>query len=149
MLENPLLQNKYEIKSKVLGENIINLLDKTFLMPYVFDYNVVTVTSDFIGRMDLISKQAYGTDKYQDVLCKLNGISNPFELNEGDVLILPDVSELYKFYYSQTNSEMEEDTENTKELPTAKAKNEKRKPNEAVIGEKRFKIDSSRKVVIY
>ena len=28
-------------------------------------------------------------------------------------------------------------------------KNEKRKPNEAIIGDKRYKIDPTRKVIIY
>ena len=102
MLENPLLVNKSEIKSEVLGEKVVNLLDKTFRIPPEFDYNVVEITKDYIARMDLLSYQLYGTNKYQDVLCKLNGISNPFELNAGDIIICPDISDISYFYYLAT-----------------------------------------------
>lgn len=149
MLQNPLLTYKSELKSDVLQEQIVNLLDMTFQIPKDFKYNVIEVTDGFIGRMDLISKQVYGDTKYQDVLCKLNGISNPFELNEGTVLVLPDVSDIDEFYYYETPEERDPDSSNASNKPTAKAKKEKRKPNEAVVGEKRFHIDPNRKVIVY
>ena len=149
MLENPLLINKSEIKSEVLNEKVVNLLDKTFRIPPEFDYNVVEITKDYIARMDLLSYQLYGTNKYQDVLCKLNGISNPFELNEGDIIICPDISDISYFYYLENPDERDADAEGAAKRPKAKGKNEKRKPNEAVIGDKRFKIDQTRKVIVY
>lgn len=149
MLENPLLTNKSEIKSEVLKERIVNLLDKTFRIPDEFSYNVVEITSDYIARMDLLSKQLYGTDKYQDVLCKLNGISNPFELNEGMVIVCPDISDLSYFYYLENNDERDPESNQAVKTPVAKTKKEKRKPNEAVVGDKRFKIDPTRKVIVY
>ena len=68
MLQNPLLENKTEYKSNVLGENVYNLLDKTFAIPEKFRFNIIEVTEGFIGRMDLISRQLYGDDSYQDIL---------------------------------------------------------------------------------
>ena len=149
MLENPLLINKSEIKSEVLNEKVVNLLDKTFRIPPEFDYNVVEITKDYIARMDLLSYQLYGTNKYQDVLCKINGISNPFELNDGDIIICPNISDISYFYYLEDPEEKDPDAEGTAKRPVAKGKKEKRKPNEAVIGEKRFKIDPTRKVIVY
>lgn len=149
MLQNPLLTYKSELKSNVLDTQIINLLDKTFQMPDDFQYNVIEVTEGFIGRMDLISKQVYGDTKYQDVLCKLNGISNPFELNAGTVLVLPDVSYIDEFYYFEDPEERDPGSSESMNKPVAKTKKEKRKPNEAVIGEKRFRIDPNRKVIVY
>ena len=149
MLENPLLINKSEIKSEVLNEKVVNLLDKTFRIPPEFDYNVVEITKDYIARMDLLSYQLYGTNKSHDVLCKLNGISNPFELNEGDIIICPDISDISYFYYLENPDERDPDAEGAAKRPKAKGKNEKRKPNEAVIGDKRFKIDQTRKVIVY
>jgi len=149
MLENPLLINKSEIKSEVLNEKIINLLDKTFRIPPEFDYNVVEITKDYVARMDLLSKQLYGTDKYQDVLCKLNGISNPFELNEGAIIVCPNITDISLFYYLENPDEKDPASLDAAKQPIAKGKKEKRKPNEAVIGDKRFKIDSTRKVIIY
>lgn len=149
MLENPLLQNKTRITSNVLGEDILNLLDKTFIMPLTFKYDILKVSKDYIARPDLISKHVYGTDKFQDILCKLNGISNPFELNEGCMLVVPDISEMEQFYYVQDTSDEEPENEERVDVPVAKAVNEKRKPNEAVIGDKRYRIDPTRKVIVY
>lgn len=149
MLQNPLLTYKSELKSNVLGQQVYNLLDQTFQIPNDFQYNVIEVTEGFIGRMDLISKQVYGDTKYQDVLCKLNGISNPFELNAGTVVVLPDVSYIDDFYYYESPEEREPESNEAANKPVAKSKKEKRKPNEAVIGEKRFKIDPNRKVIVY
>jgi hypothetical protein len=149
MLQNPLLINKSEIKSNVLDEKIVNLLDKTFRIPPEFSYNVVEIGKEFVARMDILSKRLYGTDKYQDVLCKLNGISNPFELNEGDIIICPEMSDLAYFYYLENPSERDPDSNEAARKPVAKDKKEKRKPNEAVIGDKRYKVDQTRKVIIY
>lgn len=149
MLENPLLTNKSEIKSNVLGEKVINLLDKTFRIPTEFRYTTIEITSDYIARMDLLSKQLYGTDKYQDVLCKLNGISNPFELNVGTVVVCPDINDLSYFYYLENSDERDPASNEASNKPVAKGKKDKRKPNEAVVGDKRYKIDSTRKVIVY
>ena len=149
MIYNLLLENKSEIQSKVLKERIFNMLDKTFVIPESFDYEAVEVTKDFIARMDLISKFAYGTDKYQDILCKLNGISNPFELNDGNIIIVPSISDINRFYYQETYLEKDPDTKKLDRKPIPKEKKEKRKPNEAVVGDKRYKIDKNRKVIVY
>ena len=54
----------------------------------------LVVNKYYVARPDLISLAVYGDDKYADILCKINGISNPFELNENDVIILPHVETL-------------------------------------------------------
>ncbi len=141
------LENKTEIKSKYLNENIYNYLDTTFEIPDTFMYDIVKITKDYIARPDLISYKAYNTDIYADVICKLNGISNPFELNEGDLLVIPTYEYLQEFIVKPNDIELE-DTENTN-VPISKKKNEKRKANEAVIGDKRFSIDKNNRVIIY
>ena len=146
MLRNPLIE-KSIIHSEYLNEDIINLGNQSFMIPEEFSFTVIDISKDFIARPDLISQQIYGYDMYQDVICKLNGISNPFELNEGDRLIIPDANELYKFYYSPSKDELIDNED--KNLPTPKKKQEKRKANEALIGDERFKIDSKNRVIIY
>ena len=90
MIENLLILNKSVIKSKALNdESIVNLLDKTFFIPNKFNYNVIEVPKECVARMDLIAKQIYGNSAFSDLLCKLNGISNPFELNEDDIIFIP------------------------------------------------------------
>lgn len=149
MQENPLLTNKNEIKSEVINEKLLNLLDKTFVIPTNFTYSILDVTDEYTARMDLVSKVFYGTEKYSDILCKLNGISNPFELNSGALLVIPDIDSIKFFYYKELPEELEPDSNKINERPIAKAKNEKRKPNEAVVGDKRYKVDSTRKVIVY
>lgn len=71
----------------------LDLLAKTWKSwegdPYV---NPIVVNEYYIARPDLISLAVYGDDKYGDLICKFNGISNPFELNEGMVLFIPDIN---------------------------------------------------------
>lgn len=47
------------------------------------------VTEDQIGRIDLISLQYYKDANYADYILKWNNISNPFSINIGDVLLIP------------------------------------------------------------
>ena len=62
---------------------------------YNGDYGVKAihyVTHDQAGRIDLISNRYFGSGQYIDAICILNNISNPFSIEEGDVLIIPNVS---------------------------------------------------------
>ena len=57
-----------------------------------------------IARPDLLSYDLYGDELYADILCKLNGISNPLELNEGMIIIIPSPDDLDKFVINSPNS---------------------------------------------
>lgn len=150
MIENPLILNKSIIKSKALnGETIVNLLDKTFFIPNRFEYNVIEVPKECVARMDLIAKQIYGDTSFSDLLCKINGISNPFELNEGDMIVCPSMADIGNFYYIESAYEKEIEDDEKVNKPTPKGIKEKRKPNEAVIGDKRYKVDRANKVIVY
>jgi hypothetical protein len=150
MLQNPLLINKSTIKSNILdGQEVVNLLDKTFRIPPEFSYNIVEISSDYIARMDLLSKRLYGTIRYQDVLCKLNGISNPFELNEGMKLIIPTPDDISSFIVEPSIKDRDANWGPSNTMATTKTKKSKRQANEAILGDKRFKIDKARGVIIY
>ena len=141
------LENKTIIDSKLLKERIYNYLDTTFEIPDDFMFDLVEITDDYVARPDLVSVKAYGSDDYTDLICKINGISNPFELNKGDLLVLPAFEELVRFVVVPNREELE-DSE-TINVPVSKRKNEKRKANEAVVGDKRFSIDKNRRVIVY
>lgn len=146
MLINSLLKNKPTIFSETVGEDIIHLGAMTFDIPSQVSYNIYTVSKSHVARPDLISRIMYGTDIYGDFLCKVNGISNPFELNEGDIIFVPNIDQIGEFMVTDLfNDSLQEDTSK----PKPKAKNEKRKANEAVIGDTRFKIDKENHVIIY
>lgn len=139
-------KDKSIIKSEYLGEQIYNFLDKTFEMPSSFKFDIVRVDPQYTARPDLLSYDIYGTDLYTDIICKLNGISNPFELNEGDLIVVPSSFDVNSFFVKPIILEQNDKENNT---PKAKRKQDKRKPNDAVIGDKRFTIDTKKRVIIY
>ena len=145
-----LLTNKPKIHSEWLDEDVINLCDQTFRIPDTYQYEILEVTERYIARPDILSKDIYGDVLYSDLLCKLNGISNPFELNKGMLLIIPSPDEITNFMKIPTIEECDSNNDETiLNKPVSKAKNEKRKANESVIGDTRFKIDKTKGIVIY
>lgn len=149
MLSYTTLNFKSQLKSDYLGEDIYNLLDRTFVVPQTYVYNVFEVTQDYIARPDLISYDAYGDTMYADVICKLNGISNPFELNVGMKLILPAPDSIDDFTVRPNDTESILTNGLVGDGSIIKQKNSKRKANEAIVGDSRFKIDKGSKIIIY
>lgn len=149
MLDYSVLNLKNEITSDYLGERIYNMLDYTFQIPQNYSYNIYEVTQEYIARPDLISYDAYGDSRYADVVCKLNGISNPFELNVGMKLILPTPEDVSKFLISPSLKDKDENWGPVVISQTSKNKKSKRQANEAIVGDIRFKIDKANGVIIY
>lgn len=149
MLNYVTLLNKSTINSEYLGEEVLSLLDRTFEYAKDFSFNVFAVTEDYIARPDLISNDAYGDTMYADVICKINGISNPFELDMGTMLILPAPEDITRFHVKPDEDVLAVENNMQDYMPQPKAKTQKRKPNEAIIGSARFKIDQSTGIVIY
>lgn len=148
MYQSVVLQNKTTMHSDFLEDDIWNLLDMTFVIPEKFDFNIFKVDEEkYIARPDLISLDAYGDPMFADVICKLNGISDPFELNTGMILIIPSTESVTDFIQQAPLTEQEGVANN--EVPKPKTKTEKRKANEAIVGDKRFKIDAANGIVIY
>lgn len=146
MLLNSLLKNKPTIFSNTVDEDIIHLGAQTFTMPEWSAYTIYVVSKAHIARPDIISRIVYGTEMYGDFICKVNGISNPFEINEGDVLVIPNLNNINDFMMKDPYNDVLVDNDGK---PKPKAKTEKRKANEAVIGDTRFKIDKENHVIIY
>lgn len=149
MLTFPLINNKKTIKLK---EEMFNLLQKTFTIPEEFDFQVIEVTDEYIARPDLLSLHLYDTSNYADILCKLNGISNPFELNSGMYILAPQASDIFKFYVvddREDDNSLASDNLISNLKDTQKKKNEVRKANEQVIGDKNFRIDKNNRIIIY
>ena len=149
MIKHTVLNNKKQLHSDWLNENVINLLDPSFVIPNSYEYEILEVTEKYIARPDLLSKDVYGDSLYSDLLCKLNGISNPFELNVGMLLVIPSPVCIMEFMKTPTIEECDSVYNNDTNKPIAKNKNEKRKANESIIGDSRFKIDKSRGIIIY
>ena len=150
MISYPVMSNKVYSTEGFSGENHYDLLYQTFRIPKDFKYNVYVVTDEYVARPDLLSLHVYGTVNYADVLCKLNGISNPFELNDGMYIVAPDANDIPLFYtidHSKEDAIQSGVTIDAKKLQ--KKKNEARKANEQVVGDRNFRIDRNSKIVIY
>lgn len=149
MLKHSVLDLKNTINSEYLGEQIYNMLDYTFEIPYDYSYNILEITEEYIARPDLISYKAYGDTMFTDVICKLNGVSNPFELNEGMKLILPTPDDIHKFIVEPSINDRDENWGPNVQKSQAKTKYTKRQANEAIMGDTRFKIDKANGIIIY
>lgn len=156
MISYPVIANKETntIAGRYNGEEFNDLTTPTFTIPDEFKYQVYVVDDMYTARPDLLSLHIYKTVNYADVLCKLNGVSNPFELNAGMIIIAPDIADLPKFYASPLKNTATEKTALTASgektvKSLQKKKNETRQANSSVIGDKNYKIDKNNKLIIY
>lgn len=100
------------------------------------------VQKEYVARPDLISLAVYGSDKYADLICKINGISNPFELNEGDLILYPyiaivdEISKVQKVLNEFVTDDSA--TLGKTEKTNKKYVNEKRSPIEATINDHNY-----------
>ena len=114
---------------------------------------IVVVNEYYVARPDLISLAMYGTDQYADCICKFNGISNPFELNEDMVLYIPSLSDINNIF-SKTGEGacelIEIDSSIKKKVSKyTKKKTDARSPSMAVVGDTNYIIDKSTGLVFY
>ena len=79
------------------NESAIDLMSSTFK----YDEKGAAIGPTFVGedevmRPDLLADKVYANIGYWDALLKYNGVSNPFSLDLGEVLLVPSVSLLKK-----------------------------------------------------
>lgn len=93
MLRIPVLLNKLRILIK--GQNVVDLTRASIKWTKsVAVKNAIQITSDLAMRPDIIAKVAYGDSGMLDYILKFNGISNPFSIQEGDVLFIPESEDM-------------------------------------------------------
>ena len=179
MLDYNILSHKPEI-TVVKDGKYVTYKDLSVNINNQLNYNkgsFVVVEQEYIARPDLISLAIYGDDKYADLLCKINGISNPFELNKNMIIYAPDiylVSKSFKgsnltsdvldefkslnktktnsksnYTINQTTSQNSEETISKQKKKLQKYKNERRSPGDQTVLDKNYIIDKTLGVVIY
>ena len=143
----------YKTKITRNGQTYYDLMSKSFNYKPDKDGGFLIVNKYYVARPDLISLAIYGTDQYADIICKVNGISNPFELNENDLIYYPSSEYILECCkYSPNSSEFvesENDTLKKKETTYQKKYNSKRSPNEQIEGKHNFVIDKSLGLIFY
>lgn len=153
MLNYKLLEYKQKITKD--DDIYIDLLSRSYNGNVPIVGRPIIVNKYYVGRPDLVSLGMYSTDEYGDIICKINGISNPFELNEDDILFIPSIEFIKDF--SKNFGEKSELVENPKEDKIVqknkddlrKQKTDVRTPNDMVAGESNFVIDHSLNLVFY
>jgi hypothetical protein len=73
-------------KIRDLTKSMLNLKSRNYI-----SYEVYRVPKDYAMRPDLISKSVYNNSIYAEIILKFNGISNPFSIDEGDLILIPDL----------------------------------------------------------
>lgn len=154
-LDNMLEYKIINSKPTIVNNNVeyMDLLASTFNTKISLSGTPLIVNKYYVARPDLISQAMYGTDKYADIICKVNGISNPFELNEDDMILVPSIEycensintnitacELITTNSTNVNSQ----TKNYQ-----KTTSETRSPNEQLSGEQNYIIDQSSGLIFY
>lgn len=151
MLFHRLLGNKPSIMSDEVGERMLNLCSQTFIIPVGLQYQLFITTKDYVARPDLVSQFLYNSTEYTDIICKLNNIQNPFELNEGQILVCPNGADISKFYLTPENDNEDDiySGEISTGVPQPKQVNDKRSANDSIVNDKRFEIDKENRVIVY
>lgn len=154
MISLSILNNKFD------KGDLQDLLSKTFKIPLDFEYEIAEVDITHQFRPDLISTHTYGDPNYMDVICKLNGICDIFDIRQGVRLVLPTFEHIHKFYmqekeYENTGVNNIQKSSNTSsninngDTPSQKQKFEPRKANQQLVGDKNFRINKDSKIIIY
>ncbi len=155
-----LLLKTLESKSQITSNNekIIDLTENTFK----YNTNVdaiasVIVTDDFEMRSDLLARAYYGNSNKMDYILKYNGISNPFSIEKGMILLIPDQNAMDANFVPSKSENAEEKKEDIRkrffdetrlskkdakrlELIKKKAENTVLTPNMAEIGSKEITV---------
>ncbi len=56
--------------------------------------NAILLSPQMSMRPDLVSRAAYTTTDFWDLILKYNGYSNPFSIEEGDIMMIPAIEDM-------------------------------------------------------
>ena len=126
-MESEILKRKKHVM--VNGEEVVDLttpsIRYTNADPDISDDFLVS--DDMAMRPDLLSRLAYGTVDYFDLICKFNAISNPYSIDIGDLILAPDLTFMMDSLVDPTTAEESEDIRNQYLDPSKKAVTDNKK----------------------
>jgi len=91
------------------GDDVIDLTSTSF--NYNYDVNIIgvgIVSDELEMRPDLVAKIYYSDISKLDYILKFNGISNPFSLEKGTILIIGDKTDLEKNFTNTVGKSKDE-----------------------------------------
>jgi hypothetical protein len=87
--EKPIFKRPDGIEVKDLTSSMFDLRTNNYV-----NYTAYKVPKEFEMRPDLIAGAAYNNTLYAEFILKYNGISNPFTIMEGDIILIPDLNSM-------------------------------------------------------
>ena len=151
MLDYNILKKKPILETNK-GEAYIDLAQKTYSDKKYVPGEVLIINKYYVARPDLVSLAVYGDDQYADIICKINGISNPFELNENDIIFIPAIDTINSLTtINNKPSDLVDEEPNlyTKKTDIRKKSSDKRSPNEMTLSDSNYIIDHSLGLIFY
>lgn len=112
MILRKTIDNK-RVFTKPNGDRIKDLTQQNFnpgASVNIIDYLIVS--DEFAMRPDLISKFLYKDVNTVDIVLKQNGISNPFSINEGDILYVQERNDVDRNFINVNKLQAREDVRN-------------------------------------
>ena len=97
-----IFDNKKVVKNSV-GESFLDFTKRSIKWSgnKILIDTTELVTDEFEMRPDLISQYSYGSTNKSDLYLKYNGISNPFSIQSGDIIIIPNEEAMLKEFYKE------------------------------------------------
>lgn len=85
-----------------LTQTMINLKSTSYVT-----YKLYKVPRDYAMRPDLISQAVYNNALYAEIILKFNSISNPFTIDEDDIILIPDLNDAEQKILTPREAEQE------------------------------------------
>lgn len=85
--KKPLVKKPDGLLIRDLTQSMFDLKSGSFV-----NLSLYRVPREYVMRPDLISQASYNNTIYAEYILKYNGISNPFSINEGQIIVIPDVN---------------------------------------------------------
>ena len=107
MLQLETLKRKppFIVPSTLPTQTIIDLTAASFDFKEALTVTTTTLVSDdLVMRPDIVAKIYYGDSNKVDFICKFNGISNPFSLDAGQILMIGDELQIANSFSSPPSS---------------------------------------------
>jgi hypothetical protein len=103
----------FSYKPMLTADDGTNYVDFSYNSINGFNNMLVTdiyvVTPETEMRIDLIAIKYFGNTYHIDLICKANNIFNPFDIKEGDVLIIPSITSDNEIYVNPTTNNAADD----------------------------------------
>jgi len=155
-LNYPTLEYKNVMYNPNNGEMYLDLLQKTWdEWPRGGATTPIIVNKYYVARPDLISLDVFGDDRYGDLICKYNGISNPFDLNEGMAILIPPMDWINTRIQNREIEpspllDVDQQTLGGYDSDKRTFRNQAHSPSETLVGDKLpYVIDHTLGIVIY